>query len=252
MSLIRAWLFGISVFIVMTASFVIAMSIAISGPPTDEEMGQAAAVVGEGMHRLASATGRLVVDTCEHLPEICGDEADRAPQSERATHADVPAPAAVEAPVETVVASVETPVALSSEPESPLLGASSSQADAAPVVQPRRAARAQPHRRAHVPARPHRGIPQRPGARRAPPLPALQVRVQEAASLPADAQPDIVDVTPTVEHVINRPAPSEDESAPQRDDPEASNDWDHEWVEDDPPADDRGYNDEAYYDRSGW
>ncbi len=219
----------------MTASFVIAMSIAISGPPSDEEMRQAAAVADKGAQTLARATRRFADGVCQQIPEICTQSTDVVQEPAHAAPRENPAPSPAAAPTQSIVASVEqAPPELD---EASLLGASS-QPDAA-IAAPARAAR--PVHRTST----HRGAPRRPGPRRAPPLPPLQARVQGAASLPAEAQPDIAVVTPTVAHEINRPAPSEDEAAPQRDDPETATDPYADWQENGEQPADEEYDEDA-------
>jgi hypothetical protein len=241
MSLIRAWVYGISVFVVMTASFVVAMSIAISGPPSDEEMRQAAAVADQGVQTLASATQRLAAEACRQIPELCSESAYGAPQADRAEPSESEAPPPAAAPVETIVASVETPAEPLQE-EASLLGAS---------TQPDAVAPARPARTTHWTST-HRGVPRRPGSHRAPALPPLQARVQGAVSMPTDAPTDIAIVTPTVAHEINHPAPSEDEAAPQLDDPDAVSDPEADRLESDQAAANDGYDDSARHERSGW
>lgn len=73
MSLLRVWVLGFSAFVAAVAALCIAFSIAIAGPPTDDEMAGIAAMAGAGLHELGQAAGGAGKAACERLPADVAD-----------------------------------------------------------------------------------------------------------------------------------------------------------------------------------
>jgi hypothetical protein len=115
-SLVRAWLYGVRGFVVMTISLAFAFGVAISGPPTNSEI----ELVSRAVSRAAAEFGReleaAAIDTCPKLaPDIqpvCGlspqeppqqppppPDPEAPPRAERAFAAAQSEPARVEARV---------------------------------------------------------------------------------------------------------------------------------------------------------
>lgn len=76
MSYIRAWVYGVSGFVAATASLTVAMTIAISGPPTAAEMQALQAMAAHAAADLAPRIEQLGADVCDQLPEalFCEDQ----------------------------------------------------------------------------------------------------------------------------------------------------------------------------------
>ena len=68
MSFIQAWFFGIVAFAAMTLSLALAFSIAITGPPTDEEMEGLEGVMSRASQQVAVIARALGDEACTQLP----------------------------------------------------------------------------------------------------------------------------------------------------------------------------------------
>jgi hypothetical protein len=189
-SFVRNWLVGLGLFAGGTAAVCLALSFAIAGPPTDEEMAAISGFVADAMEEGGALAERAAASLCDEY-DFCTD----AP----VTVAEAPAPTANE--------SLETPApnALSAGPivveappqpalpSTPLLGGREDAPRAAPerrrtvVEQPRPERRAPARRRAE---RSPRSAPL--DAPRRNDLSRLAQRERAAlADLPATYQPDL-------------------------------------------------------------
>lgn len=219
LSLVRYWLYGLRGFVVMTVSLAIAFSVAVTGPPTDEEINRITAV----FTRLAAAAGEdleaMAIELCPELPVearvVCAPTLTVEEEPRPVTASDAkPQPADVASTEEPPLPPAET-----QRSETQLLGA--------PAPQRARQQRAQPQRRAHV-ERPA----VRQGQRRRVQTPA---RVQAANAPPAPAVREQVVVRPAVEprpsaraDVGDRaiePARQDDEAFYQDDEEREYQDW---------------------------
>lgn len=110
MSLFRAWFYGVSGFFAATAALTVAMTIAITGPPTSSELHSLQRMLAQVAADLGPRLEQANADFCEQLPpqaSLCQNDAV----------ADVEKPA----PPEEVAASAEPPppleVQVSDEPD---------------------------------------------------------------------------------------------------------------------------------------
>jgi hypothetical protein len=68
MSLFRAWFYGVSGFFAATAALTMAMTIAITGPPTSSELQSLQRMLGQVAADLGPRVEQLSADMCEQLP----------------------------------------------------------------------------------------------------------------------------------------------------------------------------------------
>jgi hypothetical protein len=127
-SLVRAWLYGVRGFVVMTASLAIAFSVAITGPPTNSEIGalaKAFATAASGFgHDLEAAAIQLCPSLPAEMQAVCGGPAP-APLEQQASSAPPPAELApspeLATPVQLTVSESPAPQQLAAS-ETELLG----------------------------------------------------------------------------------------------------------------------------------
>jgi len=74
MSLLRAWINGITGFIVATAALTVAMTIAITGPPTAAEMSGLQAFLARAGTELVTAAEDVGDEACAQVPELCAPQ----------------------------------------------------------------------------------------------------------------------------------------------------------------------------------
>jgi hypothetical protein len=128
--LVRAWLYSLRGFVVMTASLAIALSIAITGPPTDSELKIVGAALADMSEAASRQANQAAIELCPDLPPeaqavLCAP----APVQTAAAEAEKPPPIderqLVEpvAPVEIVEAPPLPAPIQTSAAESQLLGA---------------------------------------------------------------------------------------------------------------------------------
>jgi hypothetical protein len=216
----------------MTASFVIAMSIAITGPPTDEELAGVGAVVDDLGEMAGAAFGDAGDQLCAALPEeFCGVSQTTTATPPGMRHAEVTLPP--EPPAFSGPASAEAPEtpAFTVQDDASLLGGA---AEAASAARPRaeRAQRAPserrraPSRRAEQPAPPRRASRAQAAARPNP------VEVQRHAEMERlnEAIAAVLAEPPARQQIALPPEQAEQEA--QRDDAywdeEREDDWSEE------------------------
>lgn len=220
MSLVRAWIAGIGGFAMITAAFLVAMTLAISGPPTADEMAGLESATQTAFREADRAARSFGDDMCVRLDLDC------APQQAR-----VEPPQRVAPPVETtpkpppaIVAEVvpppepDPPPSLAGSPtetQTPPPQARERAARRTPDVRARRAAareeRVRPHRRESTAARPHRA----PRPRRSPPITGGRPHAPPQVQAPVAAPPAVTPraETPQVTEV-SAPEPVAEAPAP--------------------------------------
>jgi hypothetical protein len=231
LSLVRLWLYGTGVFVAMTVSLVLALSIAIAGPPTAEELSGLRAVFGIVIGEASEAAARAKTGLCAQLPpEVCGvPETDRREIQQAGIEPPPPIPVGREQ------AAVEATDIAEAAPAAPLLGA--------PVVEAERpraarrvveaAPRAEPR-----PIRARRAVAEAPRTRRARaerPAPVESPQRVDVDRLVESARDVLADPPPTYEA---RWRPSQDEyvehhseptdGAPQSEEADDYEGWDEE------------------------
>ena len=229
MSLVRAWAYGIVMFLAMTASLALAFSIAITGPPTDEEIEGAEALLGAASREFDAVARRLGEQACADLPPdmaagFCAGSA--APEPAPAAREDLTPPAA---PPRQPPADRETAVSgLPNEADANLLGG----VGASAVIRPPERA---PRRRAHGAA-----TQRFPSARRVTPRSIERATVRELPSIPATRDEPLADIRQAPIPDVARERLTQYEAAP------AEEYVEDDWYERDEYADE--YYVEEYYD----
>lgn len=163
MSFVGAVARGLVVFTAMTASLALALFIAITGPPSNDEMAGLRAATDQGLQKLQEGAGALGEAVCAQLPP----KLKAAAECEEATleQAKVEPPPATPLPPDTTVPL--PPVQIAREEVSPLLGANpAAPATSVPVVMAPVHVRASapPHARGHT-SRTTRATTRRPARR---------------------------------------------------------------------------------------
>lgn len=246
MSFLRASIYGIGVFCVATAALTVAMTIAITGPPTASEMAGVQAFLTRAGAELVAAADDVGAEACVQVAELCAPERGTVTaQTSSAAPADV-----VEAPV---VVPEPAPIAEAVTQEAPasndvaLLGAAGGDrvVRERPRAEPRRVER----RRASAERRQARA-PRGRDARRAPRLPVEVARVPSYSALPDGTGSPLEElISARRPEVLPEPEPelpTQTEAEPVREREEA---WpeDEAYPEDKPDYDDEAYEDERIY-----
>jgi hypothetical protein len=187
MSVVRNWLYGLGMFTAMTASLVIAFGVAISGPPTDEEMASVDEALGIASSEAGRVTQDLLAQACAEWPELCGTQTILAEVPEEPI-APPAAPPRYEPEVIEPALVIEAP---ESEAEAALLGSASSAATPRPAPEVRQ--RAAEVRRAPEVRRRTAEVSPRAAPRRAA-APRARAPVSRRAAARAPAPPPPIEV----------------------------------------------------------
>jgi hypothetical protein len=240
-SLFDVWFYGAIAFIAVTASLALAFSIAITGPPTDEEMEGVEAALGRASRDIAVLASQVGDEACVQLPPevttgLCPEQSAEQNEPLPAQPEDIadlaPYPAAPDR---------EAPPGLFAQAETPadLLGgerAEPPRAEARPQAPERRVRAAPPPRAPRPPI-------VRAEVELVPPLP--QRESESVAALPAIARAEITTPEDLMEEAIyERDGPTQD-----RAEPAAGNEDDWYEREGQYAEGEEGYYDEAYEER---
>ena len=87
MGFVQAFLYGTGAFTVVTAAFCVALSIAISGPPTQSEENGLQAAAGDAARSLQHAARRVGVGLCRRIPDLVRLGACAAPEVQETSFA---------------------------------------------------------------------------------------------------------------------------------------------------------------------
>ena len=254
LSLVRAWLHGIGAFLAVTAAFVLALSLAISGPPTAEEMtglSQVSSTAGAEISRAARGFGARLCEVLGPHGDIGGCP-QRVAQAPPAAEPPPPLPRAPVATPPIVLSDVETRSAddLLGGTDGPVMRAPPPAAEqSAEAARPRTAPRASPHPRASQERRARAVVSLRP------PVTA------EALAIARDVSARLREAAPMAPPIRSETAPP---PAPTKPSPASRDPY---W-EDEPPyyeedrayrddrspyyEDERGYYEDEYYPDETW
>ena len=223
MSLVRAWSAGMGAFVAVTAAFCLALTVAISGPPTDEETAGFEAASLTLMHHVQSVSRKLYADACR---EFDVREAQLCPQ-QSASSAPLPSSPAQKRRRNGAKPSsrrrwkrcpprpqrrADRAGDKSSSWAMPSLGTV-----VAPTAPLRRRAQADPVRRhAAAPSRPHRraGARERPAARAAARRPPVHIAAPTAARPTRLDAHDPIDLETVTDRLATPNEPELDDAAP--------------------------------------
>lgn len=240
-SLFDAWFFGVIAFIAVTASLVLAFSIAITGPPTDEEMAGVDAALDRASRDIAVLARQIGDEACVQLPPeattgLCPQAASAPTETPRQRELSEEPEAYPLRPSREP----QTEVLAQSEPAADLLGSSD---EPSATAQPQSQIEPQMPRARPAPSRDRRA-PRPPIVRaeidRIPPLP--QREAETVADVPQVADTEIATPRELMEEAIY------ERDAPSRREPAAGND-DDRYAPDQYADEEEGYFEDEDYER---